>query len=94
MANGSAQDTRSSRDREATVLLSGEDESARALTDAGIGNSTESEEGYGGLTASAWQRTKALYWENIGLFFVFLAQIFASIVQIWLYLSSVAWRCC
>lgn len=28
-----------------------------------------------------WQRTKAFYQTNIGLFFVFLAQIFASIVS-------------
>lgn len=32
-------------------------------------------------TPTFWQRTKAFYQTNIGLFFVFLAQIFASIVS-------------
>lgn len=82
MTDGSVQETRTGRDREATVLSSGGDETARAPTDVAIGTSQEPEEGYAGLTTSAWQRTKALYWENIGLFFVFLAQIFASIVQL------------
>jgi hypothetical protein len=33
-----------------------------------------------GKPCSRWQRLQLLYQENIGLFFVFLAQIFASIV--------------
>lgn len=30
---------------------------------------------------SVWQRTKAFYYDNIGLFFVVLAQILASVVR-------------
>lgn len=33
-----------------------------------------------------WLRTKAFYHDNIGLFFVFLAQIFASVVSFYLFL--------
>lgn len=35
-----------------------------------------------GSGASLWARTRAFYENNIGLFFVFLAQIFASIVSL------------
>lgn len=31
---------------------------------------------------SVWQRTKAFYYDNIGLFFVVLAQILASVVRL------------
>lgn len=36
----------------------------------------------GGNQKSTWQSIKSFYEENIGLFFVFLAQIFASIVRL------------
>jgi hypothetical protein len=46
------------------------DHEAEALPDNSVGQTT------------AWQKIKDLYWGNIGLFFVFLAQMFGSLVRI------------
>lgn len=40
-----------------------------------------SEDGSPEAPSTFWGRVKAFYSENIGLFFVFLAQMFASIVR-------------
>lgn len=60
-------------------------ESSASQTDEnGAGNVSQSRLGSDAAdeqSTAFWSRAKAFYQNNIGLFFVFLAQIFASIVK-------------
>lgn len=59
--------------------------SSASQTDDNInGNASQAPQGSDAAdeqSTTFWSRTKAFYQNNIGLFFVFLAQIFASIVR-------------
>lgn len=84
MTGKAVQESRTEGGQAAAVASSAPVESIRPSTE----EHAEEANG-GGLAASAWQRTKELYRDNLGLFLVFLAQIFASIVLYALKPSSV-----
>ena len=87
MAYGSVQTARKGRKSHVTEVASGSEGSATTAENSQqIGDGTVDGDGDGNGAKSWWLRVKAFYHENIGLFFVFLAQIFASIVR-----ASRAW---
>lgn len=78
MGYGAVQKDQSNSDRRNAAAADESDVSAGPVNET----STPSDVGTtGDMDNVAWGRVKQFYQDNIGLFFVFLAQIFASIVS-------------
>lgn len=82
MGYGAVQKDQSSSDRKAAAAAPSVTDNSHASADPINETPAASDDGAAlDVDGTVWGRVKLFYHDNIGLFFVFLAQIFASIVS-------------